>query len=77
MIHAASGIAWGNADDLRDYLKLLDNADELIRLTYSRRTGISNNKLIGMMDHDNWMTAQEALDFGFVDVIDEAKKEGR
>lgn len=73
MIHAASGIAWGNADALRQYLKLLDNADALIRLTYSARTGISTDELVRMMDHDNWMTAQEAFDLGFVDVIDEAK----
>lgn len=73
MIHAASGIAWGNAEQLRQYLKLLDNADELIRLTYSARTGLSNVELVGMMDHDNWMTAKQAHDLGFVDAIDSAK----
>lgn len=73
MIHAASGIAWGNADELRQYLKLLDNADELIRLTYSARTGIDAEELRSMMDHDNWMTAKEALDLGFADAMDAAK----
>lgn len=72
MIHAASGIAWGNADELRQYLKLLDNADDLIRLTYSRRSGIDQEELKDMMSFDNWMTAQEALEYGFVDSIDEA-----
>lgn len=73
MIHRASGLAYGNADELRQYLKLLDNADGLIRLTYSRRTGLEDTKLAKLMDHDNWMTAQEAADLGFVDVIDGAK----
>jgi len=73
MIHSASGIAWGNAEELRQYLTLLDNADELIRLAYSKRTGISASELVSMMDHDNWMTAAQALDFGFVDAIDSAK----
>lgn len=73
MIHAASGIAWGNADELKQYLKLLDNADELIRLTYAARTGLSDAELVGMMDHDNWMTAKEALDLGFVDSMDPLK----
>lgn len=73
MIHAASGIAWGNAAQLRDYLKLLDNADDLIRLTYSRRTGQSMDNLASMMSKDNWMTAAEAKELGFVDHIDEAK----
>lgn len=73
MIHAASGVAWGNAEAMRQYLKLLDDADHQIRLTYSARTGISVEELVEMMDHDNWMTAQEAFDLGFVDVLDELK----
>lgn len=73
MIHAASGMAWGNAEELRQYLKLLDNADELIRLTYAARTNIDDAELRRMMAFDNWMTAKEALDHGFVDVIDQAK----
>ena len=73
MIHRASGAAFGNSDDLRNYLKLLDNADSLIRLTYSKRTGLTDGELIDLMNHDNWMTATEALDLGFVDVVDEAK----
>ena len=73
MIHAASGIVWGNADAVRQYLKLLDNADELIRLTYAARTGLSDDELSEMMDHDNWMTAQEAFDSGFVDQLDPVK----
>lgn len=74
MIHAASGMAWGNAEEIRQYLKLLDNADGLIRLTYSARTSLSDSELLEMMSTDNWMTAQEAKDHGFVDVIDEAKR---
>lgn len=73
MIHAASGVAWGNAEAMRQYLKLLDDADHQIRLTYSARTGIPVDELVEMMDHDNWMTAQEAFDLGFVDVLDELK----
>lgn len=74
MVHRASGMAWGNADDMRQYLKLLDNADSLIRLTYSRRTGLADAQLVDLMGFDNWMTAAEAADWGFVDAIDEAKK---
>jgi len=73
MIHAASGMAYGNAEELRQYLTLLDNADSAIRLTYAARTGISDAELVAMMSFDNWMTAQEALDNGFVDSIDPVK----
>jgi ATP-dependent Clp protease protease subunit len=73
MIHRASGIAWGNADALQEYLKLLNNADSLLRLTYSRRTGLGDAELAQMMSFDNWMTGQEAYDNGFADYIDGAK----
>lgn len=73
MIHRASGMAWGNADELRQYLTLLDNADGLIRLTYARRTGLSDSDLVDLMDHDNWMTAGEAVELGFADSVDAAK----
>ena len=73
MIHQASGVAWGNADQVEHYVRLLRNADELIRLTYAARSGISDAELADMMDHDNWMTAQEAFDLGFVDVLDDLK----
>lgn len=74
MIHAASGVAWGNAEQIRQYLKLLDNADGLIRATYAGKTGMDDSELAEMMAFDNWMTAQEALDNGFVDAIDGVKK---
>lgn len=74
MIHAASGLAWGNAEQLKQYLKLLSNADKLIRLTYSTRTGIDDAELEDLMSFDNWMTADEAFELGFVDVVDEAKR---
>jgi ATP-dependent protease ClpP protease subunit len=74
MIHAASGVVWGNARQIRDYLQLLDNADDMIRLTYAKRTGLSTTELVEMMDHDNWMTAAEAMEYGFIDAIDEAKE---
>lgn len=71
MIHAASMGVWGNAEDLRNALELLDRADQLIRLTYRKKTDLSDEELIEMMDHDNWMTAAEALDYGFIDAIDD------
>ncbi len=73
MIHRASGGVWGNDDDVESYLKLLRNANEMLQLTYSRRTGMDKSQLVSMMRTDNWMTAQEALDHGFVEALDEAK----
>jgi ATP-dependent protease ClpP protease subunit len=73
MIHRATGGVYGNDDDVESYLKLLRNANALLRLVYAKRTGIDVDELVDMMRTDNWMTAQEALDNGFVDAIDEAK----
>lgn len=74
MIHRASGMVWGNANDIRAYLELLDRADNLIMLTYEARTGIDRETLEDLMDADRWMTAEEAKEHGFIDFIVEAKK---
>lgn len=73
MIHRASGGVWGNDDDVESYLTLLRNANQLLQLTYSRRTGLPQQQLADMMRTDNWMTAQQAVDHGFVQKIDAAK----
>lgn len=74
MIHAASGGIFGNAAEMREFARLLDQVDRNIRLTYAAKTGLSDNELKRMMAKDNWMTADEALEFGFIDAIDSAER---
>jgi ATP-dependent Clp protease protease subunit len=69
MIHNASGAAFGGAGEMRKTADLLDQVGKNIISTYAKRTGQSDAKLAKWMDEETWMTAAEAADLGFVDVI--------
>lgn len=61
----------GNADDLRRDAKLLDQWEELALNVYEPKTGLSRAKLSKLMAAETWMTADEALQLGFVDEVAE------
>ena len=69
MIHQAWAGIIGNSGELRDLAALLDKVDDSIIADYAAKTGKDADEIKQMMSDETWMTAQEALDFGFVDVI--------
>lgn len=69
MIHNPWTISMGNADELRADADLLDKMRDGILSAYSR-SQYEPAELIAMMDEETWLTAQEALDAGFVDEIE-------
>lgn len=74
MIHNASGITMGNADDHRKMADTLDTIDTQIVATYTSRTGLDADEVATMMDGEKWLTANEAVELGFATDIAEAKK---
>lgn len=73
MIHNASGMAFGDKKTMRDTADLLEKVEGSIVSDYTKKTGKPMDEIAAMMDAETWMTAQEALDHGFVDSIVEAK----
>lgn len=74
MVHQASGLAWGTADDMRDTAEVLDKMDGSIRNIYVDRMGIDEVKAKEIMAKDTWLTAEEAKDLGFAtDLTDDIK----
>jgi len=69
MVHRASGGVWGNAQEIRDYLKLLDNTDEMLQRVFAARTGLDAETLEEVLSRDSWLTAEESLVLGFVDEV--------
>jgi ATP-dependent Clp protease, protease subunit len=69
MIHNAWSIAIGSKEDMLDMAKLLEKMDGTIGADYAQKTGLSLAAVATLMDEETWMTAQEALDAGFVDKI--------
>lgn len=69
MIHQPLGGASGQATDVEIQAKeLLRWKDELIAV-YHKHTGQPIDKLRADMERDNFMTAQQAVDYGLVDKV--------
>jgi ATP-dependent Clp protease, protease subunit len=69
MIHNA---ATGNRGDYRvmDHTSdFLQNVNKSIMNAYTAKTGKDESYLKNMMDNETWMTAQQALEHGFIDAI--------
>ena len=76
MIHRPWSQAFGNSDELEATAELLDKMEEKLLDIYLsavyKRKGEEKDlrkKIKKMMAAETWMTAQEALEFGFIDEI--------
>ena len=69
MIHKASTISQGNADDLAHDSKMMDVADQSIVNAYEAKTGMDRDDILQLMANETWMTAQDAVDKGFADNV--------
>lgn len=69
MIHNAWTMAFGNKNDFIELADLLDKFDQSIVNDYIKKTGKSAQEITAMMDAETWMSAQEALDMGFIDTV--------
>lgn len=69
MIHQASIISQGNKDDLEHQAAVLDGIDQSIAATYEAKTGMAQSDLLKLMSDETWLTAQDAVDKGFADII--------
>lgn len=77
MIHRASTYAWGNVDEMKEQLEILDKIDSQMTDIYLSRTNgkITEEKLKEMLKGTNndgtWLTAKEAVEYGFCDDIED------
>ena len=76
MIHqpSISGNLSGQATDIKIYAdRILRTKKRLIEI-YSEKTGQSVEKLEHDMERDNFMTSEEAKEYGLIDVVFQSKK---
>lgn len=69
MIHNASSIASGNKRDMKKEAEILEQVDNALASAYIEKTGMSRDEVMKLMDKETWLTAERALEFGFVDEI--------
>lgn len=71
MMHNPYGATVGNADEMRKMADTLDKVSGSISLAYIEKSGKDADEIKSLMDSETWMSAYEALEYGFVDEISE------
>ena len=69
MILKAWMIADGNADDMAHTSEFLEGIDDSIMNAYVAKTGLNKAELANMMAKETWLTANQAVDYGFADDV--------
>jgi ATP-dependent protease ClpP protease subunit len=69
MIHDPSGVAMGNAADMRKTADLLDQVREQLVDTYVGKTGLDAARVSELMTAETWFKAGDAAELGFVDQV--------
>lgn len=69
MIHNVSGGARGDYRDLYHEAGVLKNFNKSIANAYMLKTGLTQEKLLDLMNKETWLNAQQAKEMGFVDEI--------
>jgi len=69
MVHQPSGGFQGQASDIALHAKEILELKDRLNKIYVHHTGQSLKKVEEALDRDNFMTANEALDFGLIDEI--------
>ena len=70
MIHLPSSNVSGNKHNLAKGIEVLEKVEDIIRLTYKDKTNLSDKELTQMIDHETWLTAEEAYKYGFINEIE-------
>lgn len=68
MIHKASTMAWGNEEEIKEVIEMLQKVDDNLVSIYVARTSKSEEEVKELLEgQGTWMTAEEAVEYGFAD----------
>ncbi|MBB4066513.1 head maturation protease, ClpP-related [Gellertiella hungarica] len=73
MVHNAWGMVIGNRHDMREAAIVFEQFDAAIADIYEVRTGMKRSDIEQLMDAETFMTAAQAVEYGFADVVDDAQ----
>ena len=71
MVHNAWGMVIGNRHDMREAASLFDGFDAALADIYEARTGMDRVSIERLMDAETFMTAAQAVEYGFADAVDD------
>ncbi|SDZ73051.1 ATP-dependent Clp protease, protease subunit [Lachnospiraceae bacterium NK3A20] len=75
LIHQPSGGSQGQASDMIIAAKNIEKTREKLNRILAENTGRPYEDLVRDTDRDNWMSAEEALEYGLIDHIYTTRKE--
>ena len=72
MIHNVSmGGASGDYHDMQKNAEILKQMNVAMASAYTEKSGRPMDEILKMMDRETWLTANQCLEYGFVDEIEE------
>lgn len=69
MCHNAWGMCMGYAADMQKMTDLLNKISGVMCDIYSQKSGMKADEVQALMDAETWMTAAEAVEYGFADDV--------
>lgn len=69
MVHCVSSVADGNHNAMEKAAEILRIADEALCKAYVAKAGMTKEEALSMMEHETWLTADQALDRGLIDKV--------
>lgn len=72
MIHKVSSVAIGTTDDMRKTADDMQKLEENLVAIYTEKTGRSAEEVQAKLDAETYFTAEEAVEFGLADEVDES-----
>ena len=69
MVHCVSSGARGNHSTMEHAAEMLRTADRALSTAYIAKTGMSEAEVLEMMEHETWLTAEQAKERGLVDAV--------
>lgn len=75
MIHNASGVCIGNAEEMKKVVNALEQINEVIKGVYKERVNLTDEELTELMNNETFLTAEQCLEYGFCDEIIEEEQD--
>jgi len=69
MIHNVSSRAQGDYRDMTHAAEILKNSSQALAAAFVAKTGKTEAEILDMMDRETWLTAEQAVQEGFVDRV--------
>ncbi len=72
MIHNAQALSYGDSQHFNKLANDLNKMNSTLVAVYQQKTGLEANKIQEMLDNETWLSANEALELGFVTQVVDA-----